>query len=112
MRRQQPGEKTPAGALICDGQYNPMQGYLSRALGWSEQIVLVLRRLDFASDKTAKHFSKSYIEQDFGELSRVAVLVLERISRLQDGLIARDSVSPPFESTNCLESGQNRRGRR
>lgn len=44
MRRQQPGEKTPAGALICDGQYNPMQGYLSRALGYAEEIVLVLLR--------------------------------------------------------------------
>jgi hypothetical protein len=41
MRRQQPGEKTPAGALICDEQYNPMRGYLSRRRVWT-QIVLVL----------------------------------------------------------------------
>src|ERR1700749_1526177 len=39
MRRQQPGEKTPAGALICDGQYNPMRGYLSR---YARQIVPAL----------------------------------------------------------------------
>jgi len=39
MRRQQPGEKTPAGALICDGQYNAMRGYLSR---YARQIVPAL----------------------------------------------------------------------
>ena len=72
MRRQQPGEKTPAGALICDGQYNPMQGYLSRALGLREQIVLVLRRPDFASPICIENdTAKGYVGQ--------AVLVLEGI---------------------------------
>jgi hypothetical protein len=40
MRKQQPGEKTPAGALICDGQYNPMRRYLSR---YARQIVPALK---------------------------------------------------------------------
>jgi hypothetical protein len=58
MRRQQPGEKTPAGALICDEQYNPMRGYLSRHRVGT-QILLVLRRRPREDFVSRLHLSAS-----------------------------------------------------